>query len=48
VLATFAVGLLAAGLAIGAADRNDYSGAGTCLIAAALSFGLLLQALMRR
>lgn len=47
ILALCIVGLLAVVLAFLAAGRNDYMGSGVLLVAAALSFGLLLNGVVR-
>jgi len=41
------VGVGAALAAIGALDKGDYTGVGACAIASALSFGMLVNALLR-
>ena len=46
-IATCVVGVGAAIAAIGAFDESDFVGVGVCLIASALSFGLLLNAFLR-
>ncbi len=46
-IAICVVGVGAAIAAVGAIDRSHYVGVGVCLIASALSFGLLLNAFLR-
>jgi hypothetical protein len=47
-IALFVVGFGALFLAVTAADGEDFVGAGVCGIAAALSFGAVLNAVLRR
>lgn len=46
VLATCGVGGFSVIVAIMAIDANQYAGAGSCLVAAAVSFGFLLRSLV--
>jgi len=47
-LAQCAVGVISAFSAMTAVGRRDFTGGGVCFLASAMSFGLLVSALLRR